>query len=99
MKGVNLEPISVYVRPDEKVILNRLAVMENRSVSNMLLWLALERAKAQGIDSGPWKPPSSKSGAKVGKAPSTQPPAPADEPGDGGLTSPVLGEGRFGKEP
>ena len=44
-----LKQLSVYATDEEKRIIDKLAALENRSVSNLLKTLALREARAKGL--------------------------------------------------
>lgn len=48
-RSSGLEQLSVYATEEEKAIIDLLAEMENRSVSNLLKTLALQKAREKGI--------------------------------------------------
>ena len=49
MTTTQLKPVSVYMTSGQFDIIEKLALRESRSVSNLLLTLALEKAEAAGI--------------------------------------------------
>jgi len=44
-----LKPVSVYMTPTQYAAIEKAAMLENRSVSNLLLTLGLDLAEAKGI--------------------------------------------------
>lgn len=56
--GHKLKMISVYATEEQAELLSKAAGQDNRSVSNFLLTLGIERAKELGVESVP--PPKSK---------------------------------------
>ena len=51
MARTNLRAISVYVDEDQLRVLTRTAAKDNRSLSNFLLTLGLEKAEEYGVSS------------------------------------------------
>lgn len=81
MAGENIVPFAVFATREQGEIIDKLAASEYRSVSHMLIGLALERAQQKGIGRDPPKPRTSKSRKAAEKPPLAPPPTPVAEAG------------------
>ena len=72
-------PFAVFATREQGEIIGKLAASEYRSVSHMLIGLAIERAQQKGIQRDPPKPRTSKSRKAAEKPPLAPPPTPLAE--------------------